>query len=237
MDNVLILGSCVSRDVFNFNDKYFHIVAYHARSSLATLANSTSLINHSFKLNISNIASSFQRKMVEGDFSMSVLTSLKTISFDKLLIDFIDERFHLAILNENQDVVTRSNEFLKTKIKPIGIIDKYSDLYFEKWCKGLDCLCDILKTTKQLDKVRVQKAFWTNQLDNGKKLSDYEDQIIKKENDKLNKMYNYLESKIHKNQFIEIPNELIIINSLHKWGLSPFHYIDDYYLYVIEKLK
>ena len=200
MENVLILGSCVSRDIFNFNQKNFNIVAYHARSSFATLANSTELINNTLKNNIGNITSSFQRKMVESDLSMASLKSLQELSVDIILIDLIDERFHLAVLNNYGDVATRSNEFIKTNIKPIRLIDKYSDLYFMKWCLGIDRLYSLLEETNQIHKIKIQKALWTNKIDNGELLVDYSDEIIKKENNKLNRMYDYMHLKFNGNR-------------------------------------
>lgn len=228
MKKIFISGSCVSRDILEFL-KYsdYELVAYHARSSLAVLA--TKIVDGStYYQAISNIPSVFQRRMVEYDFKHMLLKSLALHSFDVLLMDLIDERFHVAMLDQNS-AITRSTEFLRTELKPRRLINSNSDEFFNLWCNGVKIFFNILNELNIKDRVLIQKAYWSNMLDNGTKIDKFSDEIIQRENDKLNKMYKHLELYLDEHQFIEIPKDYVIIKSEHKWGISPFHYIDAYY--------
>ena len=87
-----------------------------------------------------------------------------------------------------------------------------------------------------IKKVLIQKTYWTNKLDNGDSIPDISDEKLKEENDKLEKMYLFLEKYLSKDQFIMIPDRLLISKSEHKWGVSPFHYIDEYYNFINDQL-
>lgn len=237
MHNILIHGSCVSRDTLEFfaPDK-FNLVRYHARSSLASLSNIKNNCIRTYSSNLSSIESNFQRRMVEYDFSHAILHSVKNLEFDILLIDLIDERFHLAILDDDS-LVTRSSEFLKSKIKPKELIDSKSNAFFDLWCEGVDFLFNYLSELNLIDKVRIQKTYWASNVDNGNLIENISSDLIVHQNKILKKMYNYLEKYIKDSQFITIPDELILAKANHKWGVSPFHFIDEYYMHVIKALK
>ena len=53
---------------------------------------------------------------------------------------------------------------------------------------------------------------------------------------KLKRMYNYLEKRIDEKNFINYEENTFYSNTNHKWGLSPFHYIDKYYEELIENI-
>lgn len=238
MKNILIYGSCVSRDTLELVPKEsYNLVGYFARSSLATLSSTldNSSVKKEYSQNLDKITSAFQRRMVEYDFDRSVLKSIEKNNFDVLLMDLIDERFHLAVLNNNS-FVTRSNEFLRTSIKPKSTINAQSDKFFDLWTKGVKVFLNKLIENGGIEKILVQKAFWTNKLDNGEVIVDITDEKVREENEKLEKMYCFLEKYLNENQFIEVPESLILSKSDHKWGISPFHYIDEYYEFINKKL-
>lgn len=87
---ILIYGSCVSRDALEFDsEKRLKLIDYFARSSLAS-SMSNNVIND---IPTHNIHSSFQKRMVENDLNKSILAIIKQSKYDILLVDFIDERF------------------------------------------------------------------------------------------------------------------------------------------------
>ena len=89
---VLIFGSCVSRDAFDFvTDGSVSIVDYYARSSFAS-AFHPDPVEDRFS---ADLASSFQRRQVRRDFSKTFPHAVRTSNFDLLLVDFTDERFQL----------------------------------------------------------------------------------------------------------------------------------------------
>lgn len=79
---VLILGSCVSRDIFNHGGVHgeFELFAYYARSSLASLA----LQPLDEEVHLKKIKSTFQRRMVTQDIKKLFLAEIDNWSFDVL---------------------------------------------------------------------------------------------------------------------------------------------------------
>lgn len=230
---ILIAGSCVSRDALTFLKNDYELISYHARSSLATL--NFKSVSESYFAQINNISSNFQKKMVEFDFNRELLCNIEKRQYDLLFMDLIDERFNLGVLGDNC-LITCSSEFYKTNIQPNNIVLANTPDFMQAWYQGVDVLFNKLIDLDDINKVRVQKAFWTSTLDNGLILEKYPPKIINQQNDKLKKMYEYLEKYLLPEQFIDIPSDLIKINSNHKWGVSPFHYIDNYYEFIISKL-
>ncbi len=236
---VSIYGSCVSRDIINFdNSGAIELSSYSARSSIATLnkLNISKIISEKHYDYLENIESKFQRRMVESDFSNKIFSIIDSKNYDVLLIDLIDERFHLAEIDGK--LVTRSSEFLRAGIKPNKLINNLSDHYLEIWYKGVDSFLSAVDSEVGLDVIKINKIYWADTATNPKdNLELKEKWSIDKNNKKLSKMYGYLENILPSQSIIEIPEKLFVADSDHKWGLSPFHYIDDYYKVALEKLK
>ncbi|MGM8871250.1 DUF6270 domain-containing protein [Psychrobacter sp. 2Y5] len=233
---IKVYGGCVSRDILNFDDTdTMQLAGYHARSSLATLGskNVVKTISKKYYDALSNIDSKFQRRMVVSDFDNEVIKSVAVNDYEFLLIDFLVDRLHLAEIDGK--LVTRSVEFLRSGIKPDKVINTFSDQYFELWKKGVDNLFTMVSNTVGLEAVKINKVYWTD------KATDAQDTIklgekwdIEKNNEKLNMMYKHVESILPQSSIIEFSKDLLIADSNHKWGLSPFHYTDDYYKRMLE---
>lgn len=243
MKSIIISGSCVSRDMLNYvNPDKYHLIKNFSRSSLAIL-NSDPVQLSVYHNDIDKLESAFQKRMLKADFQRLLLQDIDVDLREKnqaempdiFLIDLIDERFHLAIL-ECGGIVTRSNEFMKTAIKCASLIDTYSDKYFEIWCKGIDKLFNLIDPSMK-EKIVVQKAYWVKELDNGQYIQDIASEIFDKQNAKLDRMYDYLSRFLQPSQFVTFPKSLLKINSSHQWGAAPFHYIDEYYLYLADCLQ
>lgn len=56
-------------------------------------------------------------------------------------------------------------------------------------------------------------------------------------NAKLSSHINFLQKNISRIKTIRIDNEISLASKEHKWGLSPFHYIDEYYLAFMKEVK
>lgn len=228
---VRIYGSCVSRDILSFNDTdKLDLLSYNARSSIATLnkKNIQSDIGHSYFEALNKIESKFQKRMVEYDFKNKVLDIVNINNYDLLLIDLIDERFHLAQVSNK--LVTRSNEFLKSGIQPDKIMNTFSPEYMELWQTGVDNFINVINETIGLDKLKINKVYWASSASNPKDTDTLNSKWqVERHNQKLSDMYEHLEKKLPKSSIIEVDPSLLVANSNHKWGLSPFHYIDEYY--------
>ena len=228
---VRIYGSCVSRDILSFNntDK-LELLSYNARSSVATLneKNIQCQIGSEYIKSLTNIESKFQKRMVEYDFNNTILDIINNDNYDLLLFDLIDERFHLAQISKK--IVTRSSEFLKSGIKPDRLINTFSAEYMDLWQAGLDNFINIVSTTIGLEGLKINKVYWADRASNQRDTAILTDKWqVDVNNQKLHDMYEYLEKRLPTSSFIEVDSKLLVADSEHKWGLSPFHYIDDYY--------
>ena len=228
---IRIYGSCVSRDILssNYTDE-LELLSYNARSSIATLnkKNVQCQIEGNYYESLTNIESKFQRRMVEYDFKNKVLDVVNVNNYDLLLIDLIDERFHLAQVSNK--LVTRSSEFLKSGIRPDRIVSTFSSEYMDLWQAGVDYFINIINETVGLDKLKINKVYWANCASNPKDTDILTNKWqVELHNQKLNDMYEYLKKRLPESSIIEIDSKLLVADSNHKWGLSPFHYVDDYY--------
>lgn len=238
---VSIYGGCVSRDILNYDDNdkpCLHLVNYNARSSIATLGkdNISKKISDKYFKELNKIESNFQRRMVEADFRNDFIKSAKSTDYDLLLIDFLVDRFHLAEIDGK--LVTRSVEFVRSGIKPSKVVNTFSDEFLEHWYKGVSNFLGVMNETRGLEAVRVNKVYWADTATKPEDTVEMKNKwSIDKQNDKLDVMYSYIEKLLPKNCMIEVPNSILIANSDHKWGFSPFHYIDDYYYTMLDLLK
>ena len=223
MKKVMILGSCVSRDAIAIADKLeFELVGYFARSSLASLATEPS----EDKAALDAIESNFQRRMVAADFTKTVLTAIQDGNFDIFLVDFIDERFNVLELSENK-VVTISKEYKKAKAgKYKGKVLSWNSVEkFNYWKAGFDKIIEVLKCSAQLHKLKVLKLYWSEQDNNGAKLDEYSEEMLRQNNLYLDELYNYVRAKLGGGVLVDFAPELFKADVEHKWGVQPFHYI------------
>ena len=225
---VLILGSCVSRDAFNFSNN-FTLVDYFARTSFASLFGTVCRCNRV----VNNIESSFQKRIVKYDMNKTFKEIYLTIDYDILLVDFIDERFDLLLMNDG-GICTLSNESISSKIleecEGYRIIRNNSDEFMHLWKKGWIEFVENMKKNSLLEKIRLNKVFWAKKTERGEGfLPTYSAEKIIEMNQLLEKMYAIAELTLPKECVISYPSEVIKAADQHRWGVSPFHYIDEFY--------
>lgn len=236
---VKVYGGCVSRDILNFDEaETMQLVSYNARSSLATLGsnNVAKTIPNKYYESLSNISSKFQRRMVESDFNNEIIESAAAEDYDVLLIDFLVDRFHLAEINGK--LVTRSVEFVRSGIKPDKLINTFSDQYMKLWREGIDNLFSIVDSKVGLDAIKINKVYWSSIANTPQDTVLLNDKWeIEKNNEKLDTMYDYVEKRLPSSSIVEVDKSLLVADSNHKWGLSPFHFTDDYYRRMVEIMR
>lgn len=223
---VLILGSCVTRDVIEFDEQNtIELVEYFARSSIAGFGLRAAERN----LDCSGISSGFQRRVVEYEIKKTLKNFISDNSFDILCIDLIDERFGLLSSEDRMLVMSRSNELLLTDVETVyhdlELIQPLTDEFFQLWEKGWCNLCHTLIEKKCLNRVLVSKVFWSHIDSAGDSLEHmYRKGWINKNNEFLEKLYKRMAEDLAPSQFIEFEPDEIRADKMHKWGLSPFHY-------------
>ncbi|MFJ7812356.1 DUF6270 domain-containing protein [Pseudomonas asiatica] len=239
--NLMIYGSCVSRDIFNLEDsRVFKLTDYFARSSMASLCSAA----YENEEALNRIPSAFRRRMVAYDFSKQILTNTDAFhNADLILIDLIDERFDLVALPSGQ-IITKSSELVESGLLTDGsangfrLIKPGSSERRALWIQGMHKFLEILEQHKKLDRVIVNKVHWASHFENSSETTfPVSLDAIEKANRELDWMYGELEKKLHKNQFLHFPPQLFASDEHHRWGISPFHYCERYYKEALSQLN
>lgn len=186
------------------------------------------------------ISSKFQRRMVERDFKKDFLNDLAQLQFDFLLIDLIDERLNLH-LGPNGTACTLSSELLSSGFQSASYggatINSGSEQFWRLWETGWEILLKKLRGLGILDRLVVNQVFWSAQTEKG---GTYEPQFQRKRidvaNQFLSRMYHRMGTDVPTKHFLKFDQELLTGSVTHRWGISPFHYIDAYYLNAIQRL-
>ena len=237
MNTIFILGSCVSRDAFGPHTLDFKIEAYVARTSLAS-----AFYDCPFKgVSLDNIESPFQKRMVDIDINKQLENLLSNTKADIILFDPIDERFNLY-KNKEGAICTASNELVSSGflINPqtITVIQSGSEEFYELWEKGWCEFVQLLKQQRLFTRLRVNKVYWSLTHEDGKDfLPAYSSDRIVLANKFLNRLYKRMSVDLSPEQFITYPLKLLLGNVGHRWGSSPFHYVDSFYKFMIQNLK
>ena len=232
---VLILGSCVSRDVLDYHateKRDLKLVDYYARSSMASLAAIPFQMPLPACLN--KIKSAFQLRMVQRDMQKTFFEDLKTAEFDILLLDLIDERFNLW-LDSLGTICTLSSELVQT-----GFLSQHSagreivsgsEEFWKLWETGWSIFVGNLATLGLINRLRINKVFWCPSTQRGRDFSSfYSRNRIATANELLERMYRRIERDIPQRQLLTFDQNQLQAADSHKWGISPFHYVNEYYV-------
>ena len=120
--NVDIFGSCVTRDLFEFDkQRCFKINEYIARQAVIS---SLSKPLYYSKENI-HLSSNFQKKQIESDLNKDIFLKLQNSLGEYLIIDMIEERFKIAKIDRSY--ITVSNELNLSRF-----LDNYSFKLYDK---------------------------------------------------------------------------------------------------------
>jgi hypothetical protein len=234
LKKVFILGSCVSRDAINTADPLeFRLAAYYARSSFASLSGQPVVDLPA----LASIESNFQRRMVAADMDKSVLQEVQKGDYDILLVDFIDERFNVLKISDEQ-IVTISNEYKKAKNGSYQgkVLSNLSAEKFVYWKHGFDRFVDILKCSGHLSKLKILKVFWSDKTSNGVRIDAYTEDYISQQNKYLNELYAYVSATLGSHYLVSFSDEDLMSDEDHRWGLEPFHYVPEFYRKVLCKI-
>lgn len=219
---ILIHGSCVSNDIFDFVENSHKRAAYVPRMSMAAAFGkpAPATIVDAVKKNIESLT---HRYWVLNDLEKRMEKILSTTSYDIILLDFLDERFNLAAL-DNGAIITITNELRKAQIDESGfdIIKSTTDRHFDLWKTGLATFAKLVDPKK----VFINRVYWSAGANDG---SRFDEKYISGNNKFLEKLYRHAANNYAFN-FIEYDKSVFTSDAAHKWDKSPWHYIHQYYV-------
>lgn len=229
---ILIIGSCVTRDIFDQTAfKHFDLVGYISRTSLVSAfsADCGAVVD----IPLDKLTSAFQRRMVEMDIQHGLISLLEAGQYDYLIYDAIDERFDVFI-DDKGARCTLSNEILATGFDPTkrqgSVVHAASEQHLEMWSQAWNLFTALLRKTGKLHRLLINQVFWAEQcVDGSDFLPTYPQDRIRIANEHLKAIYAYMASDLSDAQFLNFDSAHFIGDNNHRWGKSPFHFVESYY--------
>lgn len=241
MECPLILGSCVSRDIYNYyDDSDFSISDYFARTSLISLMSPRP--SQEVVVDVAQIPSPFQRRMVEYELTRDFRRRLPSLKFDYMLMDFIDER-HDVLEVEPGVYLTLTEELKLTgylrRNRPAAesIIECGSTRHKILWLRALTRFVKLCEDLQIRDKILVNRTYWATRLATGGDIPGTSLSYTRRHNGVLDWMYHMIEPMLAPEQLLSVPGAKMVSTLNHRWGPSPFHYDDAYYECLKGRLK
>ncbi len=245
--SVSIFGSCVSRDLFEYNPaSNLKLDLYFARQSIVSAVSD----QIPFDDNEIFLESNFQKKQIIYDFNKSAIGMLKDKASDYLIIDLVDERFPLIKIAGSY--ATRSEALVRSGLidKSETVIEKeeYADAcgntsyrvddkdireYLDIFCNEIlhifepeRIILHIVKGAEfYYDKDLVIRRFEPNTAGYFRKL-----------NRMWQFMYEYLCERLSGCICIDV-SPRYLADEKHVWGLSPIHFQKEYYENVLREIN
>lgn len=226
-----IIGSCVSRDIWERADRPYN-GKYFARTSFASLTSGAVKLK---AVDLDSLSSPFQKSCIIADAYNQWLDWILDNKPDEIIVDFIDERFDL--IETTEGILSNSFELHESKVIPTKypearIIEKNSTEGFLLWEKGFRLFMKTVNENLPDTKFILHKAWFQTHIEN---VGPWDRGVniprrtmpIEDLNDLLKDMYDVAnEYSIHT---IEAANHNQISANEHKWGRSPVHYVEEYY--------
>ena len=235
---------------------------YISKASIISLL-SEKIEKLSYSLDI-NKMTNWELRQIKYDLDKNWFHILKNSDSDIIIIDLIDERYDLYKINNSY--ITKSNILQKSQFKvdaKLELVKRNSIECQELWEKFSEIFIDLLLSLNK--EVIIHKAFWKETYVNNKinrslnnkfyiknilyslyysKLGEFKSKNktfrksvcnnIKMNNNILNNYYRTFENRTEF-KFIEVETDCKADRG-HIWGLSPFHYEENYYKEFIKKL-
>jgi len=242
VSRVAIIGSCITRDLWPVGAAAPGSLLYISRTSLPSLF-SHSITGIETKLDPPDGLARHQHNAVVADLRKLALEALVAHRPTHIIFDFIDERFDLlavggALATHSWELEV-SGYLAQPALQGRRPIARTSAAYDRLWIDALDQLCAVLQATR-LGEARLilHQAQWAQRrrdadgqihdLDARVQVFAGRDADIAEHNALLRRCQDRFAATTGAVQ-IEADAGLRLADSAHRWGLSPFHYVADYY--------
>lgn len=233
---VLIYGSCVSRDTFEFLPDSYSLLSYVARqSAISAGAPAVDVLGR-----IKRLPSDFQQRMVRGDVKGDLHQVVRRLApqTDLVLVDLVDERG--GVLSIGGGYVTKLAEFWAAGGKDVAARAPHvpfgSAEHFELWSKGIDRLVHVLREEGLLERTLVLRTPWARLDPDGDPIPvpgwmmDPD-----RANDLYRRYFNHVSAAGLST--VSLPDELARSPLDHRWGPSPFHYSEAAYRFLASRIE
>ncbi|WP_157975625.1 DUF6270 domain-containing protein [Brachybacterium sp. YJGR34] len=235
---VVIYGSCVARDTVDLaGGDRFDVIAYIARQSLLSAEHDAS----AHFPGDASIESDFQRRMMEGDFAGNLAERLAEAAqeADLLLWDLVDERHGVHVFDDG-GVATRSIDLVRVPevlaaVEDARHLEFGAEEHFALWSERASTLRDELAELSLLEKTVVLQVPWALVTVDGRHTPRSMGTSAKEANEAYLRYYQRLRELGFR--ILELQPLGVLADPEHRWGLAPFHYSQDVYEEIVERLS
>lgn len=231
--NILIYGSCVSRDIQRITNSRYHLLDYIARQTLVS-AYSTPLLEP----DTTTLSSKFLERAVKGDFTSNAPSRIKESArkADAIIIDLASERH--GVIQYKDGLLSRTNDLFKSNLLTANEFNrsiKFDSIKHRKMFRAAAIqLKELLREEKAFRKTLIIAAPFTDVSINGSKvpLSHH------KNAETINNEYSYYYRLLKSMGFaiLSLPEHLCKTTPDHTWGISQDHYIPEAYEYLADQI-
>jgi hypothetical protein len=235
---VAILGSCVTRDLFEFQKSAldnFEICFYMARSSVISY-----MAMPSTDPRVRILGEGFEDKRARYDLCKDHWAELERSRPDIILVDFIDER--IGLIQHNGSIFSASGPMIKAFER--------ANIEFEikrPWSTEMKTLREwaipafLEKASSICQNIFVHKAVWATTY------RDKKNDVVSFENSEFSKLID-LNNEILNNMIVPLEDSPTAVEQIgglesglmaggdHKWAFCPYHYTSAYYKTVAKQL-
>lgn len=231
MNKVGILGSCVTRDVFQYL-KGYEVSFYIARGSLASIYAPAWTVEASPEQLKVEGKGDFENRMLRYDLNKEAVNIIRDGVDYPLFIDFIDERFDLIIRGES--IITRSNFLMLTDygktLNQGRLLRRDTEESKQLWKNAALQFLDDLQGRP----IILHRAFWAEAYlndDTGEvcRFRESDLNIVLQQNEVLKFYYDFIVDNYQNTEVVEPDPKLVFSNFAHRWGRDFFHFSDAYY--------
>lgn len=231
MIEVMVYGSCVSRDLVAIHKKSLECVDYVARQAWISAAS-----EGLDPILETELSSKFQNEMLAGDFKSDAYQRISEHieRCDLMLMDIIDDRFGVYPLQSSY--ITPSAEFALSGARrelPLGDhIPFGADQHFDLWVGGAQTLKKVIGDN--MGKCFVLGAPYTDVSLDGTVVPD----ALARKPSEWNQQYaRYYEALVSMGfKVIHLPMKMAVTTKFHQWGVAPFHYVEGAYRWWLEQI-
>ena len=251
MSKVAIIGSCITRDLWPIVGAEPSDLLYISRTSLPSL----------FARPLEGVETAqepphglgvFTHRAMVNDLKKRALAALVAYQPTHIIFDFIDERLDLLCVGGT--IVTHSWELdvsgylAQPAFEGAATISRTSSACDLLWLQSADEMAAFIQSTPLRNAALiVHEAQWAQRYrDDSDEILDFADEVeifqgkpavIAEHNAMLDFYQPAFRARLPQAVSVAAPPELHLANARHRWGLSPFHYVDDYYREVWSGLK
>lgn len=251
MIKIGIIGSCITRDVFNSEHvknwkDYFEVVAYQSQVTFPSLV-SDPIIYEKSEAVYENM-NDFEIRQINNELDKNFIYKLKNSNIDYLIIDFYGDLFFGIVkdiyggyLTNKKWLFTRSNIFNQVTEEGQSLsFEKNFKKYFELWTKAVDNFFNNYLINIDTTVIIHQSEFKSSYFENNEKKFVKDiigiDKDIKFLNYIWHKMTRYIMNKYPNIYLIDQTKEKYSLDPNHIWGVHYVHFEKRYYIDFKDKL-